>query len=64
MQIMCFSRYILRKCHNNTAKVNTKEGFVFGDDKFIVLTPAIQSVMLGGGSLGLARPNSLFIFAD
>lgn len=27
------------------------------------LTPAIQSVILGPGSLGLARPNSLFIFA-
>lgn len=27
-------------------------------------TPTMQSVMLGGGSLGLARPKSLFIFEN
>lgn len=37
---------------------------IFGDIDKLVLTPAIQSVMLGGGSLGLARPKSLFILVN
>lgn len=46
------------------AKEKKIDLIIFGDIDKLVLTPAIQSVMLGGGSLGLARPKSLFILVN